>query len=232
MFSSITHRNLLKVKEQVDDVLVLDEPRGDNLTSFIGRKPLSREHVSIIFSQLCDLLAALHAQGVVHHDFRADVFFINPDKQLFLTDMGLAASDLLPDPVIEAGLGPQGEFMYMSPEQITGKRGDPRSDIYSLGVLLFLATTGSFPFAKGTDSLKKWLLAKEQFILTENYPKNLSVEMVKIITKAMAYDVDKRYQWVEDFWEDLEQQVRGLDNEVKRTIPLLSKDNRGIVNIK
>jgi len=103
-----------------------------------------------------------------------------------------------------AGLGPQGDLLYMAPELIKGVRGDPRSDIYGLGVLLYLAATGHLPFDDKRKSTQKWLQEKEKLTSPRNYRASLSTPLEQIIVKAMSYDIDKRYQWVEDLWEALE----------------------------
>lgn len=207
LFVTLKHRAIPRVLERLDEVLVLDEVTGDNLNTFIHDQPLSAENTGIIFSQICDLVGSLHAQGIVHHDLRPEIFLLRPDKHLFLTDMGLASSDLLPDPIAAAGLGPQGELCYMAPELIKGRRGDSRSDIYSLGVFLFFVTTGFMPFKREKISFRKWLQRKEEFVIAQHYLELMSEERQRIIKKAMAYDSNNRYQWVEDFWQDLEQEV-------------------------
>lgn len=81
----------------------------------------------------------------VHHGLRLDTFFITKEFSPVLVDLGLAHSRKLPDTIFDSGMGPQGDFRYMAPEQINGRRGDPRSDLYSLGVMLFIVYTGSSP---------------------------------------------------------------------------------------
>jgi len=133
---------------------------------------------------------------------------LDENRQVRLIDMGLAANDQQPDPITAAGLGPQGDLLDMAPEQIQGKRGDPRSDIYTIGVLLYLATTGHLPFTETRKSQQSWIQHKEQVTTPTNYRINLSVSLEQVILKAMSYDINKRYKWVEDLWEDLNKAER------------------------
>jgi len=162
-------------------------------------------HLQPIFTQLCDLLATLHWAGVVHHDLRPAVFLMTQDNILKLFDMGHAFQRDIPDVILSSGLGPQGDLRYMAPELIQGKRGDPRSDIYSLGVLLYLFVTGKLPFEKQNVSLSTWLGIKKIVPAPGSVNGDISQELENVIVKAMAWDLEDRYQWVEDFQEDLQQ---------------------------
>lgn len=204
LFETVSHPCLPGVRERVEDVLVLEEIQGRSLNFYFKKGRLDDQLMLPLFSQLCDLTASLHAAGIVHHDLRPHILMLDESRQLRLIDMGLAASDQQPDPIVAAGLGPQGDLLYMAPEQIKGKRGDPRSDIYTIGILLYLATTGSLPFNEKRKSPKGWMQHKEQVTTPRNYRASLSVALEQVILRAMSYDINKRYQWVEDLWEDLD----------------------------
>ena len=204
LFETVSHPCLPGVRERVEDVLVLEKIEGRSLNFYFNKGRLDDQLLLSVFSQLCDLTASLHAAGIVHHDLRPHILMLDESRQLHLIDMGLAASDQQPDPIVAAGLGPQGDLLYMAPEQIKGKRGDPRSDIYTIGILLYLATTGSLPFNEKKKSPKGWMQHKEQVTTPRNYRASLSVALEQVILKAMSYDVNKRYQWVEDLWEDFD----------------------------
>jgi tRNA A-37 threonylcarbamoyl transferase component Bud32 len=208
LLSSLHHRNLLRVRERLDDILILEEVKGGNLLTRAAEQSLSIKTIETVFVQLCDLIATLHSQGIVHHDLRPEILFMDEHNRLLLTDMGLATSDLLPDPVAAAGLGPQGETAYMAPEQINGKRGDPRSDIYGLGMLLFFISAGSLPFSEPEVSLHKWLAVKEELPLAEKHLQPVPERVRSVILRAIDFRVENRYQWVEDFQKDLLQALK------------------------
>jgi hypothetical protein len=210
LFATISHRCLPEVKERIDDVLILEEIRGKSLISLLDKKQLDDRLLLPVFSQLCDLVASFHAAGIVHHDLRPHILMLDKRQKLCLIDMGLAANDQLPDPIVAAGLGPQGDLLYMSPEQIQGKRGDPRSDIYTIGILLYLAITGKMPFDEEKKSVRKLLQRKERITPPGNYRAHLPAALEQVIVRAVSYDAHQRYQWIEDLWEDLEKAVKTL----------------------
>jgi len=205
LFETISHPCLPLLRERVEDVLILSEIRGRSLFTLFNKGVLDDKQFPPIFFQLCDLTATLHAAGIVHHDLRPQILMLDEKQQVSLIDMGLAASDQEPDPIVAAGLGPQGDLLYMAPEQIQGKRGDPRSDIYGLGILLYLATTGKLPFSeKRKSSAQRWMQHKEQMENPRTYRPDLSISLEQVILKALSYDINKRYQWVEDLRDDLD----------------------------
>ena len=194
------HRNLLKVKGRINDILILHSLQGaDVLGSMIKYDEDAR--VSI-FTRIFELVAYLHTNDIVHHDLRPGNFFINKELSPVMTDLGLARWPKLPDTIFDTGIGPQGDFRFMAPEQINGQRGDPRSDLYSLGVMLFLAYTGDFPHRGQPVSRRTWLTAKgklENMVVLQN---SIPTELIHIINKALAYEINSRYQWVEDMRDD------------------------------
>jgi hypothetical protein len=204
LFETLSHPCLPKVKERMGDVLVLREVCGRSLIHILNKGPLDDAIFFNVFSQLCDLIASFHAGGIVHHDLRPQILMLDDKEQLSLIDMGLAANDQQPDPIVAAGLGPQGDLLYLAPEQIQGKRGDSRSDIYGLGLLLYLAATGRLPFNAKRKSAQKWMQHKELIENPKVHRPGLSDSLERVILKALSYDVKKRYQWVEDLWEDLQ----------------------------
>lgn len=199
----VQHDCILKTIEQQDDILVLDKVEGIDFAQWIDeQKENEIAKIIPIFEQLCDLAATLHSMGIVHHDLHPGNFLLTNDSTLKLIDMGLASWRETPDTILSSGLGPQGDFRYMAPEQIRGLRGDPRSDIYTIGILLYLLSTGQHPFQKRRSSLKKWLRLKENIEPPRTHKADLPSKVEAVILKATAWNVDNRYQWIEDLWED------------------------------
>jgi len=205
IIQSVHHDNLLTPLARENDIMIFEQVQGTDLQQWIGDQQEISSRMLPIFTQLCDLLATLHWAGVVHHDLRPGVFLITEENSLKLFDMGHACQRDIPDVIQSSGLGPQGDLRYMAPELIQGKRGDPRSDIYSLGVLLYLFVTGKLPFEKQTVSLSTWLGIKKIVPAPGSVNGDISQELENVIVKAMAWNPEDRYQWVEDFQEDLQQ---------------------------
>ncbi len=204
LFETLSHPCLPKFRARIGDVVILDAVTGEALSSLFEKGPLQEHLTKSIFLQLCDLTAHMHATGVVHHDLRPQILHFDEKENLTLLDMGLASNDQQPDPIAAAGLGPQGDLLYMAPEQIQGRRGDPRSDIYTIGVLLYLANTGKLPFSSKQRSLQNWVQYKAKFVVEKDDQDALTPELIDIILKALSNSPEKRYQWVEDLREDLE----------------------------
>ena len=212
LFETLSHPCLPRFRERIGDVVILDAIAGESLSSLLEKGPLQEPLVQRIFSQLCDLTSHMHATGIVHHDLRPQILHLDKNKKLTLLDMGLASSDQQPDPIVAAGLGPQGDFLSMAPEQIEGKRGDPRSDVYTIGVLLYLANTGKLPFSSKQRSIQKWVQQKVKFVVQKEDEEALSPKMIAIITKSLSNTPEKRYQWVEDLQEDLEKEFLRMNS--------------------
>ena len=208
IMQSVRHDNLLIPLARENEIMIFEQVQGVDLQQWIRDQQEVTGHLLPVFGQLCDLLASLHWAGVVHHDLRPPVFLMTRDNRLKLFDMGHAFQRHIPDVILSSGLGPQGDLRYMAPELIQGKRGDPRSDIYSLGILLYLFATGRLPFAKQTVSLKTWLGLKKSVPAPSSANTGISPQLETVIMTAMAWNPEDRYQWVEDFWEDLQQAVK------------------------
>ncbi len=205
LMENVRHDNLLIPLARENDIMIFEQVQGVDLQQWIRDQQQVSSHLLPVFAQLCDLLATLHWAGVVHHDLRPAVFLMTKDNTLKLFDMGHAFQRDVPDVILSSGLGPQGDLRYMAPELIQGKRGDPRSDIYSLGILLYLFVTGRLPFEKQTVSLSTWLGIKKAVPAPGSVKSAISPELETVILKATAWNPEDRYQWVEDFWEDLQQ---------------------------
>jgi hypothetical protein len=199
----VRHANLLSVVGQLDDTLILESFSGKDFEE-TGTEKIPGGKRYALLQQLCDLVAALHSGGIVHHDLRPGVFLVTDDNSLKLFDMGHASQRDIPDVIHSSGLGPQGDFRYMAPELIQGLRGDPRSDIYSIGVVLYLLMTGVHPLTSAPAGISRWLRLKQNPPSPRTHKASLSPALEEVIMKAMAYDLEERYQWIEDLWEDFE----------------------------
>lgn len=129
--------------------IVMEAIDGEGLATVIQRAPLPAAEVARIGAALADALHDVHRQNVVHHDIKAENFILRPDGTAVLLDFGLARHAELPDLIgEEEGLLGAGSAAYVSPEQLQGLRGDPRSDLFGLGVLLYQLATGATPFGE------------------------------------------------------------------------------------
>jgi hypothetical protein len=161
----LSHPNLVRLvetKEAGDSlVIVMELVDGPSLFQLISRGPLPAGRVLRIGRQVADGLAHAAASGVIHRDIKPSNILVGPGDVAKITDFGLATYD------DDTGtrLTMEGQWIgtphYMAPEQVDGKRPDPRTDVYALGVTLYQTLTGVLPFSAKTPSeLFKKILAE------------------------------------------------------------------------
>ena len=132
---------------------VIEPIPGTTLYSRLGELPLPYEEARVIAWKIAVALADLHRQNVIHHDIKPSSVMFRPTGEAVLIDYGLSHHNQLPDLLQEEFRIPYGTAPYMAPERLLGVRDDPRSDLFSLGVLLYFFTTGVRPFGE-TETLR------------------------------------------------------------------------------
>ena len=178
------------------------EPQGDLRTVF--GPGMTRTRALEIVRQLAGALAAIHSHGIVHRDIKPENVMLRSDGSVALADFGIAKSMLQAESLgfTQTRHGDVvGTPFYMSPEQIGGKAVTARSDLYSLGVMLFEMLDGKRPFM--AESLEL-LLAKHLHADTPALPV-VHVDLQPIINRLMAKNPDARYASAEALLADLNQ---------------------------
>jgi eukaryotic-like serine/threonine-protein kinase len=128
--------------------VVIEPIPGKTLYSRLNDLPLAYEEASVIVGKIAVALADLHRQNVIHHDIKPSSIMFRSSGEAVLIDFGLSHHNQLPDLLQEEFRLPYGTAPYMAPERLLGVRDDPRSDLFSLGVLLYFFTTGVRPFGE------------------------------------------------------------------------------------
>jgi len=197
--------------------ITMEYVHGEDLKSMIRMAAgLSIGAVLSIGEQICDGLAEAHTLGVVHRDLKPQNIMIDKGGHAKIMDFGIARS------IREKGItGPSvmiGTPEYMSPEQSEAKEIDHRSDIYSLGIILYEMATGRVPFVGETAlsiAMKhKGEIPKNPKQFNPNIPDDLSGAIIKCLEK----DKTKRYQTAADVWSELERIEKGLPT-TERALP-------------
>jgi eukaryotic-like serine/threonine-protein kinase len=133
--------------------VVIERIPGDTLYKRVPSLPLPYEEARVLGAKIADALYDLHRQDVIHHDIKPSSIMFRETGEAVLIDYGLSHHNHLPDLLQEEFRLPFGTAPYMAPERLLGVRDDPRSDLFSLGVLLYFFTTGARPFGE-TETLR------------------------------------------------------------------------------
>ena len=174
--------------------LVMEWIDGENLLSVMRRAPLPDDEVARIGAAIADALFSLHEQDTVHQDLKPENVLLKPDGTAVLVDFGFAHHARFPDLLGEEMHFAAGSAPYVSPEQLRDRRGDPRSDIYSLGVLLYALATGEPPF--GTPATLAGMRDRLWRAVVPPRAANPSVPawLQEVILRCLEIEADARYQ--------------------------------------
>ncbi len=238
IIASLNHPNIVTLHsvEQSGDhhFLTMELVEGKTLRDVIPSGGLPVDRLLDIAIPLADAVGAAHARGVVHRDLKPGNVMVTPDGRVKVLDFGLAK--LKPAEAI-SGNGTMvaaqeitddkrvlGTAAYMSPEQAQGHEVDHRSDIFSLGVLLYELAVGQRPFAGGSTALLlSSLLRDTPPAVTELRPE-LPHELGRLIRRCLAKDPNRRYQSAHDLRNELEEIRKDLESgsleaDARRAVP-------------
>jgi len=197
--------------------ITMEYVRGEDLRSLIrriGQLPIGKSISTAI--QICEGLAEAHRSGVVHRDLKSSNIMIDEEGNVRIMDFGIARS-LEAKGITGAGVM-IGTPEYMSPEQVEGKETDQRSDIYSLGVILYEMVTGRAPF-EGDTPFTIGMKHKGETPKNPNELNNqISDDLNRLILKCLEKEKDKRYQSAGEVRSELENIESGIPT-TERIIP-------------
>jgi len=181
--------------------IIMEYVEGGTLDAYIKNRRLPVEEALELAIQISDGLAEAHNRGIVHRDLKPSNIMVTSRGRAKIVDFGLAAI-LTRDKPAQVGLI-VGTVPYMSPEQIQGRPTDARSDLFSLGVVLYRIFTGKMPFS-GTETrdIFKAILEKEPLPMSE-YSSNIPLELERIVSRLLNKNSNLRYQNAEDLRVDL-----------------------------
>ena len=226
----IAHRNVCRMydlnEEKGTHFITMEYVRGEDLRSLIrriGQLPVGKS-ISIA-TQMCEGLSEAHRLGVVHRDLKSNNIMIDKEGNVRIMDFGIARS-LEAKGITGAGVM-IGTPEYMSPEQVEGKEVDQRSDLYSLGIILYEMVTGRVPFEGDTPFI---IGMKHKGEMPQN-PKDLNTQisddLSRVILKCLEKDKEKRYQSAGEVQSELvniEKGIPATERIVPKRKPITSRE--------
>lgn len=212
--SAISHPNITTIHE-IDEVegqcfIAMEYIDGASLKDLATAEPLPLDEILGIAVQVGEGLRAAHQKGVVHRDIKSANIMRSADGTVKIMDFGLAK--LKGATALTKTGTTLGTIQYMSPEQAQGKEVDRRSDIFSLGVVLYELITGRLPFQGEHEQAVLHSIVNETPEPLPRYKAGVPQGLQNIIDKALAKDRDERYQHADDLLADLKHDKRLLES--------------------
>jgi hypothetical protein len=212
--AKLNHPNIVTiydVGEEFDLLYIAMEYLGqENLEPYCKKENLLpiRRTIDIV-AQIADAISYAHKHGIVHRDIKPANIMVLSDNKIMVTDFGIARSMALtrtkPGTV-------KGTPLYMSPEQIAGRKVDGRSDIFSMGIIFYKLLTGELPFTANDFTSLLYKITTERHESPRKYNPKIFPACEQIIDKCLEKDPENRYQNAELMFEHLQAVARKMDD--------------------
>jgi len=212
----LSHPNIVTIYEVGEfegrPFFAMEYIEGKSLHHFAHASPLSTERIIELIGQICEGLDKAHRMGIVHRDIKAANIMLDSDDRPKILDFGLATVQG-GDKLTKDGSA-VGTVAYMSPEQVQGKEIDQRSDLFSLGIVLYELVAGRTPFKRDSEGSTIQSILNELPEPVARYKAGVPEGLQRIIDKLLDKDPEMRYQTASDLRADLLREKRMSDSGV------------------
>jgi eukaryotic-like serine/threonine-protein kinase len=230
--SVLNHPNIVTIHEigQIDGAqfIVTEFIEGETLRQHMAGKSMKLREALDVAIQVASALGAAHKVGIVHRDIKPENIMLRPDGLVKVLDFGLAkltesetsaADREAPIVHIETQSGfVMGTVSYMSPEQARGLKVDARTDIFSIGIVLYEMIAGRAPFEGSTTSDMIAAILREEPARLRQYSRDAPAELDWIVQKTLAKDREERYQTIKELQIDLKRLRQEIERQAKTDI--------------
>lgn len=203
--ATLKHPNIVTIYEvseyQGSPYFAMEHIEGQSLRDIIKDRKLSIDKVIDLAIQICEGLSKAHQAGITHRDIKPSNIVIDVDGRPKLLDFGLAAVKGA-EQLTQVGTT-MGTAGYMSPEQARGDPVDHRTDIWSMGVVLYEMLTGKLPFKGDSEQAVIYSILNVEPELLRNLRKDIPAELEKIILRALSKDRESRYSSISELLSEL-----------------------------
>lgn len=219
----LNHPHLVGVYDTGQDdgqpFIVMELVNGRSLQEALAEGAVDVTTAVNVVAAVCDALGYAHQRGVIHRDVKPGNIMLANDGSVKVTDFGIARA--IGNDTVTRTAAVLGTAAYLSPEQAQGGAVDPRSDLYSLGVVLYEALTGTQPFRGESAVTVAYQHVQEQPRPPRERNAAISVALEAVVLRALAKNPANRYQSAEDMHRDL---LAARDGQAVTAPPLLSED--------
>ncbi len=232
--ASLNHSNIVSVydvgQEDGLDYFVMEYIDGSTLKERIQAGPIGWKTACKYAAQICNAIEHAHRKNIVHRDIKPHNIMLTKDDTIKVTDFGIARA-VTSSTIVRQG-NVIGSVHYFSPEQACGGVVDFKSDIYSIGVVLYEMLTGRVPFEAENSVAVAKMHVDMQPESPQKFNPTIPVQLGEIVLKAMSKQPAKRYACAADFEEDLKKvtvspaSVKIEDEDATQFIPVITADTK------